>query len=510
MKKALLISYRFPPQGGGGVQRTLKYVKFLREHGWEPVVQTARGPVWPVWDESLLAEVPAGVAIHHTPVLEPERLEKLVLAALRPLLGKSRRAGVPATVAPPLVAAGASGATTAARPSKPRPRRPHPLRQLRDWIYGRLFVPDAQRVWGPLAVAHGIMIARRGGVDLIYTSSPPNSVHSIGGRIARRLGLPWVADFRDPWTDGPRRRRSYAGNPRREKREAEQERWVMRHADRIVVSAPALRERFLEKYDFLRPEHVCVLTNGFDRDDLAASEREQSGLEPGLFHLTGTGNIEAMVDMRPCFEAIAEACVEHPDLGHALRVNLVGAKKGQWDAEIARLGLGERVRYTGWVSHARAIRFLRDSQLLLMCQLVEEGGGGEKLSGKFFEYLATGKPVLALTVPGLTSKILGETGVGHVHAPVDKDGIKATLVRAFAARAASPRADPAVVARYDRRVLASQLAALFDEVVAEHGQAGSRPAAPAAGPAHARGNESGDGSPATWSEPHAASGGMQP
>ncbi len=506
MKKALLISYRFPPQGGGGVQRTLKYVKFLREHGWEPVVQTARGPVWPVWDESLLAEVPAGVAIHHTPVLEPERLETLALAALRPLLARPRRSGARGAATP----LAASGAPTSPRPRKAKAPRPHPLRQLRDWIYGRIFVPDPQRVWGPLAVAHGIMIARRGGADLIYTSSPPNSVHSIGGRIARRLGLPWVADFRDPWTDGPRRRRSYAGNPRREKREAAQESWVMRHADRIVVSAPALRERFLEKYDFLLPERVHVLTNGFDRDDLVASEREQSGLEPGLFHLTGTGNIEAMIDMTPFFEGVAEACAEHPELGRGLRVNLVGAKKGQWDAVIARLGLSERVRYTGWVSHARAIRFLRDSQLLLMCQLVEEGGGGEKLSGKFFEYLATGKPVLALTVPGLTATILRETGVGHIHAPADKEGIKATLVRAFATRSASPESDPTVVARFDRRILAGQLAALFDEVLAERGRAGRLPAVATPDPAQARESAGSVGSPATWTDPHATSGGIQP
>ncbi len=494
MNKVLLISYRFPPQGGGGVQRTLKYVKFLRDHGFEPVVQTASGAVWPVQDASLLQEIPAGVRIHHTPTLEPERIEAALSGLFRPLaslLRGSKKKAAPKGSSSSILSSATPRATPTRRAKAAAPKRPHPLRRLRDRLYGRLFIPDQQVTWVPLAVAHGLRIARREGIDIVYTSSPPNSVHFVGGRIAKRLGLPWVADFRDPWTDGPRRRRSYVGNLRRQRKEMAQEEWVLRNADRIVVSAPALRERFLEKYRFLRPEMLHVLTNGFDRADLAASAEEQSGLEPGLFHITGTGNIEAMIDLKPFLEAVAEACAEHEGLGRALRLNLVGAKRGQWDAEIARLGLGERIRYSGWTPHVRALKFLMDSQVLLMCQLVEEGGGGEKLSGKFFEYLATGKPILALTVPGLTATILKETGVGLVHAPADKEGIKQSLLRAFteqsatrtndaevvsrfdAREPAAPESQPGqtahaeVVSRFDRRVLAARLAALFEEVLAE-------------------------------------------
>jgi glycosyltransferase involved in cell wall biosynthesis len=378
MRKALLISYRFPPQSGGGVQRTLKFTKYLREFGWEPVVQTARNPYWPLRDESLLEDVPPGVRVYRTPSFEFERLEQRLAGMTGKDQKRSRRRARAAV--PPAPAARAASRAAAF------------LNAIRGAVHRRLLVPDAQIAWLPGALAHSLKIARREGIRLVYTTSPPNSVQILGGLVARLLRRPWVADFRDPWTDGPRRQQAYVNNATRERIEKAAERWIVRRADRVLVSAEPLRARFLAKYPFLSPDKVVVLTNGFDPSDFDASEDASRDLEPGAFHISGAGNIEAMFDARPLFTALAAAMAAEPGLAEDLHVNLIGARKGKYDADIRELGLTGRVRYIGWVHHAQSLRYLGQSDVLLMCQLPHAGGGGEKLSVKFFEYLYLRKP----------------------------------------------------------------------------------------------------------------------
>jgi glycosyltransferase involved in cell wall biosynthesis len=475
-KKALLVCYRFPPQGGGGVQRTLKYTKYLRAFGWEPVVHTARDPYWPVWDESLLAEIPAGVKVYRTTAFEFERFEQRVGAALNRRRAASRGGGgthpAGAGETPRVSKAETPGGVPAVH-GAPAPDRAEPTAGkgtggasggLRRFVHRRVLIPDPQIAWLPGAFVAGLRIARREGVRLLYTSSPPNSVQLLGGLLAGALKIPWVADFRDPWTDGPRRQRSYVGNSTRARLEAAAERWVMRQARRVIVSAPPLRDRFLEKYAFLDPRNVEVLTNGYDPADFAAPAGATPVLEPGRFHLTGTGNIEAMFDARPLLRAIADATAEDAGLRENLLVNLVGAKQGKYDADIAALGLGAHVRYPGWVPHARSLQYLRESDVLLMCQLTQPGGGAEKLSGKCFEYLYVRKPVLCLSVPGITADLLADAGLGTVVDPADKDGIKAALKMCYAERGRTHAGNPDVIARFDRRRLTERLAAIFDDV----------------------------------------------
>jgi glycosyltransferase involved in cell wall biosynthesis len=251
------------------------------------------------------------------------------------------------------------------------------------------------------------------------------------------------------------------------------ERWVLKRADHAVVSAAPLGERFLRKYDFLRPERVHVLTNGFDPADFEKGEGAAPVLEPGGFHVTGTGNIEAMFDARPLFRALAELAAEDPGVRAALRVTLVGAKRGKYDAELAALGLADRVRYPGWVPHARSLQYLRESDVLLMCQLPHPGGGSEKLSGKCFEYLYLQKPILCLTVPGITAELMTESGLGVVVDPADQAGITNALRRLYAERGRPRRGDPEVIARFDRRRLTERLAAILDDAVSRGAGAGA-------------------------------------
>jgi glycosyltransferase involved in cell wall biosynthesis len=408
--------------------------------------------------------------VYRTPSFEFERLEQ----RLASLAGqKPERSG------------GAANGT-AASPARGGGRgRGGMLNAIRGVVHRRLLVPDAQIAWLPGALAHSLKIARREGIRVVYTTSPPNSVQILGGLVAKLLRRPWVADFRDPWTDGPRRQRAYVDNGIRERIERAAERWIVRRADRVLVSAEPLRTRFLAKYPFLRPEKVIVLTNGFDPSDFDASEDAGRDLEPSHFHVSGAGNIEAMFDARPLLQALAAAMAAEPELAQNLHVNLIGARKGKYEADIRALGLTGRVRYIGWVHHAQSLRYLSQSDVLLMCQLPHAGGGGEKLSVKFFEYLYLRKPILCLSVPGLTADLLAESGLGTVVHPDDVEGIKRAILRLYARRGEAPRANASLIARFDRRTLTGQLASIFDELdgARESAWSGAHPQV-AAGPRH--------------------------
>ena len=470
MKKAFLISYRFPPQGGGGVQRTLKYTRYLRDFGWEPVVHTARNPHWDVWDPSLLDEIPVNVEVCKTGTFEIEKVENALRRLIRGARGdkaKSARksapkvaseatppnpehAASPAAASPDAIAAGGRGA----------------LGRLNDFLHKRLMIPDQQIFWVLPAFFAGIRHLRRTQASLIHTSSPPNSLHLYGGLLARWTGLPWVADFRDPWTDGPRRRRNYVNNPLREKIEKAMERWVVRNADHVVVTAPPLRERFLKKYEFLQEKNISVITNGYDVHDFdAAAAMTDKVLPQAGFHLTGTGNIEHMFPAQHLFGAIAAACAKHEGLRRELCVHLVGAKKGPYDRLIADLGLQDRVRYEGWVPHVESIRYLQESNALLMCMIPQAGGGNEKLSGKGFEYLFMRKPFLCLAKPGLTSELFAQTELAHIVDPYDEAGIERELIALYEGRNDAVVANEALVQKFDRKNLTGELAKIFQGLV---------------------------------------------
>jgi hypothetical protein len=448
----LVVAYRFPPQGGGGVQRTLKFVKYLPEHGWLPVVQTVSNPDWPLRDETLLSEVPAGVAVHRTPTFEFERL--------------GRRGGDRASDA-------ARPAGAERGPGAPRRRRGGPARRIAGWAYDAVMryalVPDPQIVWVPGAWWQGRRLARREGVSVIYTSSPPNSCQVAGLLLKRATGLPWIADFRDPWTEGIRRKEAYARTPWRGRIEAALERAVLTRADHVLLTTEKTREQYLARYPELPADKFSVVTNGFDPADFALPPTPERLLDPGRFHLTLTGNVEAMFDAMPFFAALDELRREDEGVRAHLAVNFIGTKRGKYDGVIRERGLEEAVRYVGYVPHQTCLRYLAESDALFLCQIPVYESASTKLSGKLFEYLYMRKPILALTLPGLTTEILARSGLGTAVAPDDTAGIKRALLdlyRAWYRGYGRPGANEEYIGSFDRARQVERLAALADRLAA--------------------------------------------
>lgn len=451
-RTVLVLAYRFPPQGGGGVQRTLKFVKYLPQFGWLPVVHTVTNPFWPLRDVTLLDEIPPSVRVYRTPTFEFERLARKTDGLLAPRAEPAER-----------------------QQSREVERRRRGLltgglKALGQAVMRHVLVPDPQIAWVPGAFLRSLHMIRKERPALIYTSSPPNSCQVLGLLLKRALGLPWIADFRDPWTEGIRRKQAYAQSAVRRRLEEGFERAVIRHADHVVVTTEKTLEQFIDKYRWTPREKYSVVTNGFDPADFAAvgSEAGEPLLDRGEFNVTLTGNVEAMFDAVPFLTALRALLDEDEEIAARLRVNLVGTRRGKYDAYIRDHGLERTVRYLGYVPHQTSLRYLAESDVLFLCQIPVYESASTKLSGKLFEYLYLRKPILALTLPGLTSDILSRSGLGVTVDPNDQLGIKKALRDLYVQWRdghGQPAADEAYMGTFDRSRQTERLAGLFDRLV---------------------------------------------
>jgi glycosyltransferase involved in cell wall biosynthesis len=328
-------------------------------------------------------------------------------------------------------------------------------------------VPDPQVTWVPGAFVKSLSTIRRERISVIYSSSPPNSGNILGLMLKRATRLPWVADFRDPWTEGIRRKQAYDRSGLRRRIEHVLERRVLRAADHVIVTTEKTLEQFLTKYPAIPASKYSVITNGFDAADFHLAEGGARLLDIRHFNMTLTGNVETMFDAVPFFTAVRDLLDEDEGLREALRLNFVGTKRGKYDAFIAENRLEENVRYIGYVPHQTSLRYLAESDVLFLCQIPVYESATTKLSGKLFEYLYMRKPILALTIPGLTTDILSRSGLGVAVDPGDQPGIKKALRDLYARwreGSGTPHADEAYIATFDRARQTERLAALFERV----------------------------------------------
>lgn len=390
MPRVLIISYYFPPAGGPGVQRIMGLVRHLPAFGWDPVVLTVEGGTFFNRDEESLARVPASVPVYRARAFEPFALY-------------NRVRGKPADEALPIGTVGQGGGALSAR--------------LSHWVRANLFIPDARIGWIPSAVAAGKRIVKEERIDAILTSSPPQTVHLIGRRVARRTGLPWIADFRDPWTqiyynaELPR-----CGAVRRLDLRLEQ--GVVRSASELVMINEMVR-------DSLGPAAARgnIIPNGYEEEDFAGE------LAPTTerFELVYSGNIIPLHAPGPFLEALASLRAEDREFCAAAKLVFVGTVHPAVREQIERVGLAGATEFTGFVSHAEAVRRLRRATIALFI------GPANLLTSKIFEYLAAGRPILALAPPGGdVDRLIQSVGREPVVPADDVAAVRAELERLFA------------------------------------------------------------------------------
>jgi glycosyltransferase involved in cell wall biosynthesis len=444
--KILQIAYYYPPMGGAGVQRALKFSKYLPLQGITPVVLAGLDPHY-VQDASLLADVPRGLEVHRVP-----------FSPWLARLAAQRRAKAATTVQP-----SGRDANTAGHPAW----RDAALRTLRAFQ-----VPDDLAGWSRVAALRARQILQAHAstgqpIDLIYSSSPPVSAHALAERLSQEFRLPWVADFRDLWTDNPA---YHAPSWRRALDRRTEQRWLSR-ADGIVTVTPSWQALL----GHWRPSGIPVafIPNGYDEDDFA-------GLPPALgsgtlqspenrFTLIHTGTFYGPRDPAGFLDGLARY-LDGPRVGHpALRVRLLGNMGARFGQALHAFS----VRYPDvivcepYVPHTQALAAMMAADALL---LVVGGGRGPAvqgwLPGKIFEYLRSGKPVLSLgDAQGDAARLIAQHGRGCAVAEHDAAGVAQALSRlieehmatgaAGAGAGGSPAKSSAV---FERRELARQLA----------------------------------------------------
>ena len=442
MRRVLVIAYFFPPVGGVGVERTLKHVTYLPALGWEPVVVTVANSGYRIVDPATEARIPAGIEIHRTGTAEPSHLRR----ALARLAGRSGTGGG----SPARQSGEAASVSLGSR-----------LRGAANGVWGAtiplVFWPDDQVLWAPGAVRAARRIHAAHPVDAVYSSSPPISGHLAARRVARAIGRPWIADFRDPWVDNAFARRL---TPVHRAAQRALERRIVTDADRVVLSTARMRDQFAERYPRL-PDRFVWVPNGYDLTDLdvpAAADRP----DDGTFRLIYAGSLYAESELDLFLDGVEVLLRRAPEVRDRLRVEFVGWFSQANAAIAARRfpAIAPIATQTGHVPRARAIALQRaaDAGLILISGI---GNRALVATSKIYEYLGLDLPVLAVVPPGEVREILAglEWGVSVDPTPA---GVAEGIERIMALPGPDRPADPE--RRYERRALTERLAELLDEI----------------------------------------------
>ena len=366
----------FPPAGGGGVQRPLKFASHLPALGIETHVLAPDDPKWMYEDADL--PLPTQAWVHRAHYVGP----------------RGRR------IADELH--GRTGLDLVARRA--------------TTIGRRLLVPDENVTWNATSIPKAISIARAEGIDAVLTTSPPGSVHLVGAAVKAATGAKWVADLRDSLVAHPHRRAEHLAVRAKEQAARGVAALVARRADAIVAAADAIADEARA----LHPRgRVVTIANGCDFDDFAGLEYERGE----RFRLTHTGSFFGKRDPRPFLQALADSGLED------VTVRFVGDFRPGDREFMEGLGLTDRVELVPYVPRRRSLELQRESEALLLLIPEAAGRGRGVLSGKVFEYIAAERPILAVVPPdGAAAKLLRDTGAGVVVASDDVTGIRDALV----------------------------------------------------------------------------------
>ncbi len=439
-RRFLMVAYFFPPMGDGGVFRSLKLARYLPEHGWRPRVLCGRPEDYWVRDDTLLDELPADLEVNRVGGLTGQGL----LRRLRSGRGGGE-GGKPATAS----------------------RRSSGLFQGLRRLGDALLLPDSYAGWIPAALKAGRRMIREGDVELIYSSSPPDSSHMVARRLAAESGLPWVADFRDPWFNlhlkAPPTFLHRAWHASREAR-------VLREAQ-VVAVTEGWRRHYAEHA--ARPPRL--IRNGFDPADFAelAPSPATGASDDERIEILHTGKLSLTRSARPLFAGLAALLSQRPELASRLRVRFIGPRESDNEAAAVEMGVNEVVRFEDSVPHAESVARQAAADLLLLIKH-DDPRYRDLVPGKFYEYVAAGRPILAMTPASEVESLMDRHHLGWTCRP-GVGSVRDGLETALAALDAGDWSRPETPEEFSRPSQARAMAELFDELRAEHDEKGGRP-----------------------------------
>ena len=356
-KKALIITYYWPPAGGPGVQRWLKFVKYLPEFGIQPIVYCPENPNYPIVDESLVNEIPKNITILKLPIKEPYGLANI--------FSKGRAKKISTGVIP-------------------KARKQSFIEIVMLYVRGNYFIPDARKNWVKPSVEFLSNYIKEQQIETIITTGPPHSLHLIGLHLREKLNIKWLVDFRDPWTTiGYHKDLKLTASSKAKHLSLEST--VLNSADEIIVTSNHTKNEFKTK----TKQPISVITNGYDSHAIRVEAKDEK------FTLSHIGSLLSERNPKILWETLSELIVENEAFSKSFQLNLVGIVSEDVIESIHQSGLKNHVNVVGYINHDEAIRFQMKSQLLLLIEIDSEDTKAI-IPGKVFEYLISETPILAM------------------------------------------------------------------------------------------------------------------
>ena len=429
MKRALIITYYWPPVGGSGVQRWVKFAKYLPSEGWQPVIYTPENPDLSSIDESLLEDIPAEAEIIKRPIVEPYGI-------YRKLTGSKGQIKIEANPGN-----GEKGSF---------------LKRISMWIRGNLFIPDPRCLWIRPSVRFLKKYLKEHPVDVIVSTGPPQSMHLIARKVSLATGIPWVADFRDPWT-----KIFYFKHLRLSKwadrKHHELEQSVLDDATAVVAVSPLVQQDFAA----MTKTPVHLVTNGYDESDYM-----DEVVRDGNFNVVHTGLLTGEGNPTELWKALGNKCRIDKEFAGRLRLVIAGKTDQSVLQSIYDAGLKDYLTDHGYIDHNKAVQLQRSASMLIL-PIREEPETKAILPGKLFEYLAARRPILGVgTSEGAMATVLQETGAGKIFNWEDSAKISAYIDKLWEdSRNGNEAQLNADIEQFSRRMTTKKMVELFNTII---------------------------------------------
>ncbi|MFN3840670.1 MAG: glycosyltransferase family 4 protein [Cyclobacteriaceae bacterium] len=430
-KQVLIITYYWPPSGGSGVQRWLKFVKYLPQFGWEPVVFTPENPSFEVKDESLLNNIPHEAEVIKLPIWEPYSVYSRLTGFFT---GKKVQS--------------ADFVTTG---------RKSLFQSLAAFIRGNVFIPDPKIFWKRPAVKFLNDFIKHNPIRVVVTTGPPHSMHLIGLALKKKNpSIKWIADFRDPWSQWDLLD-TLAITPLVRARHRQLEQQVLAHADCVVTVTP----RYVTWFKALGAHKTVLITNGYDEDDFAGLQYSKGE----RFTIRHLGVVDELRDPRPFMLAAKEIFSENPDFFYSLSIEFVGNVNSAFKTWVeSDEVLAKITTFRKQVPHHQLVEVYNQTDALLLV-LANSAIAEGNIPGKLFEYLGSTRPIVGIGPEGGdASAILAKTGAGVVIERHNLPAIKQHLLRLFSDWKNGAGHRPTGVELYSRKALTADLASLLNSL----------------------------------------------
>jgi glycosyltransferase involved in cell wall biosynthesis len=425
-KKLLIITYYWPPAGGPGVQRWLKFVKYLPDFNIQPIVYIPENPTYPIIDNGLESEVSDKAIMLKNKIFEPYGLASF--------FGKNKTKKISSGIIP-------------------NQKKQSFLEKTLLWVRGNIFIPDARFLWVKPSVKYLTKYIQENHIDTIVTSGPPHSLHLIGLQLKKDLGVKWFADFRDPWTTiGYHKALKLSSSAEKKHKALEKE--VLNTADTIIVTSKTTKTEF----EAITTKPIEVITNGYDVEKVDKQPLDEK------FTLAHIGSFLSERNPSILWKALKELTSENKDFKNDFQLKLIGAVSQEVLDAISEFKLNDFVLNLGYVSHQEAVEHQRKSQVLLLIEINSEDTKSI-IPGKLFEYMVSERPIVAIGPEGSDfAEIITKTNTGVFFTYDEKEKLKSLLLKYYQEYQQQNLKVHAVgLQQYSRKSLTAQLSKLLTQ-----------------------------------------------